>query len=489
MSELAAGTPRPRIVFDATTSVRWLGPPVGIVRVEQELAAWARENLPEPVFAFFDPARRRYRELSPRWAGDLISGNAGISHFGLREPGDRRRRRTDRIPVKLQPSALWVLQFRRKLLQALEGKRLTAHSERTRRIVDRVQRAVMSKKYRAILLHDDGSRRPFLPLDIVCGDELKLTRDDTVVSVGTGWRQTDILAIKAQKERLGFRLVVLCHDIIPLMFPNFYSDHDVETFRSYWHKALPIADLVVVYSCRGEQDLRAYCAEHGISIGRTAVVPLGARFPERVEVAADLPPGLERERYIVFVSTIEPRKGHRMLYEVWLRLLEQGIPQRTGFKLVFVGRPGWMVDDLMRDLTTDRRIADSLRVMSGVDDAMLATLVRGAAFCVYPPVYEGYGLPVVEAFFHGKAVIASNGGSLPEVVGPFSPCLDPHDSEAWYRTIKAWILDPAARAPFEARLRNDFRYRTWEQAAAEFFDRARPQNAPVAAAPEPVAPH
>ena len=62
---------------------------------------------------------------------------------------------------------------------------------------------------------------------------------------------------------------------------------------------------------------------------------------------------------------------------------------------------------------------------------MLAALYDGAAFCVYPSMYEGYGLPIVEAFARGKAVIASNRGSIPEIAAAFAPCLDPTDEEAW----------------------------------------------------------
>ena len=80
------------------------------------------------------------------------------------------------------------------------------------------------------------------------------------------------------------------------------------------------------------------------------------------------------------------------------------------------------------------------------EDSGIAALYRGAAFCLYPSRYEGYGLPVVEAFSYGKAVLASTGGALPEVVDGFSPCLDPLDAEAWRRMLRTWIEDPS-RAP------------------------------------------
>jgi glycosyltransferase involved in cell wall biosynthesis len=107
--------------------------------------------------------------------------------------------------------------------------------------------------------------------------------------------------------------------------------------------------------------------------------------------------------------------------------------------------------------------------LAGVSDAVLDLLYRHAAFCLYPSLYEGYGLPVVEAFARGKAVIASNAGALPEMVQDFSPCLDPRDEDAWRETLKTWVGDPTARAPFEKAIRERFRHPSWEEAAAGVF--------------------
>jgi glycosyltransferase involved in cell wall biosynthesis len=182
-----------------------------------------------------------------------------------------------------------------------------------------------------------------------------------------------------------------------------------------------------------------------------------------------LPAGLEPDRYAVLVSTIEPRKGHRMIYEAWLKLLEAGIPQRTRFKLVFAGRIGWLVDDLVAELRGDPRLAGTLEILTDADDDEIAALYRHAAFCLYPSQYEGYGLPVIESFFHGKAVLASTGGAVPEVVGDLSPCLDPDDGARWLAMLGQWIEHPDARAAYVERIRTSFHRPTWEASAEAFF--------------------
>jgi glycosyltransferase involved in cell wall biosynthesis len=465
-----------RLVLDFTTTALWSGPPAGIVRVESEFARWGLAQVDALVLGFFDPETRAFRHVDRNIADILMSQKAAIATFSLVNPARLGRRKTDRIPAAIRPTAMWFLQFRRMALQTLEQARLTTKSERVAVLMDRLQRAMMSRKYRALMVRPDGSRRGFLPLDRVLGEPLALTADDTLVCAGAGWTHNDIAAITAARRKLGFRFVLFCHDIIPLMFPHYFKAHDVEAQRRYCELAFPAADLIIFSSHTVAADVRAYCDGRGIVLGATAVCPLGANGSTADE-SAPLPPGLEAGRYALLVSTIEPRKGHRVIYDAWIRLLDAGIPQRSRFKLAFAGRKGWMVDDLMRDLQRDPRIADTVQILPDADDATVSALYRDAAFCLYPSRYEGYGLPVVEAFRHGKAVLASTGGALPELVGGFSPCLDPTDSEAWRHMLETWIEDPAARAAYETRIRTSFRHPDWGESAQTFFALVRGEGA------------
>jgi glycosyltransferase involved in cell wall biosynthesis len=457
-----------RLVFDFTTTALWSGPPAGIVRVESEFARWGLAHVDGLALGFFDPEARAFRHLDRNIADILISQKAVLDTFSFVNAARRGRRKTDRIPAAVRPAAMWFLQFRRMALQAMERVRLTTRNTRIAVLTDRLQRAIMSPKYRAFMVRPDGSRRGFLPVDTVLGEPLALTEHDTLVCTGGGWTHNDIEAITAAKRKIGFRFVLFCHDIIPLMFPHYFKHSDVESQRRYCDLAFPAADLVIFGSRAVAADVRAYCDAHAIVLRSSAVCPLGANGSASAP-PVPLPAGIEAGRYALLVSTIEPRKGHRLIYDAWIKLLEAGIPQRARFKLVFAGRKGWMVDDLMRDLRRDPRVAGTLEVLPDADDAAVSALYRHAAFCLYPSRYEGYGLPVVEAFRYGKAVLASTGGAVPEVVGGFSPCLDPTDGEAWRRTLETWIEDPAARAIYETRIRTSFRHPDWDEAARVFF--------------------
>ncbi len=455
--------------------MRWNGPPVGIVRTERELARWVKAQRPDTVFVFFEAREKRYRQISAGWLDATMAGDVTILRFDLPDATGRKRRR-DRIPQLIRPAVMAVPQLRRTLLLRLEEIRARASMRMTRTLAERLQQTLLTEKYRRMLFNPDGTRRRVLAYDSIVGKAIDLQHGDTLICIGAAWEHQDIQALRAVKIQTQFRLITMCYDLVPLLFPHFYKPRDVAAFRKHFDVALPIADLVVVSSRAVERDVLAYCAEHGLRLNRTQVIPLGSDVGEISSPRRHtLPAGLERDRFVLLVSTIEPRKGHRLMYEVWLRLLAEGVPQRSQFKLVFVGRPGWMVDELMHRLTGDERLAGNLELLDFASDDELAALYDAAAFCVYPSVYEGYGLPIVEAFARGKAAIASNGGALAETVGDLSPCLDPHDQELWYAMMKRWILEPAARAPYEAAIRTRFRPRPWREAAAQFLQTVESQ--------------
>ncbi|MBN9008917.1 MAG: glycosyltransferase, partial [Rhizobiales bacterium] len=152
----------------------------------------------------------------------------------------------------------------------------------------------------------------------------------------------------------------------------------------------------------------------------------------------------------------------------WERLNREGLPEKAGVKLVFVGRHGWDVDPVLKGIAEARNLIH----LADADDSLLSLLYEKAAFCVYPSLYEGYGLPIVEAFRHGRAVIASDRGSIPEVMADLGPCLDPGDEDAWAAALRDWIIHPAAIAEREAAIRAGFRPVTWDEAAARYIGQA-----------------
>jgi glycosyltransferase involved in cell wall biosynthesis len=430
-----------RIILDVSSIARWIGPAVGILRIEQALARYASVCRPDIVLSIYDKPSASFLEVKPIWAKHIVSWQGAV--------GRRRGRLRHLLPSPY--SAVGVL----------ERWRSQCTSAAIAQVIEGVQETILLLRRRR--------RRGVVPFRLAIGGPLKLGPRDVIISTGPDWTHKDATAIGALKQQFLFRYVVMCHDIIPLILPQYFSTDDVAAFLRYWTDMFALADKILVNSRRVACDIMSYCDRMGIQLGEMRLVPVGCDVI-RAPAQATLPDGLETSRFILYVSTIEPRKGHSLLIRVWRRLLAEGVPQQHRFKLVFVGRPGWQVDAVLRQIDDGAAFAGTVMHFVGIGDNELASFYRAAAFCVYPSFYEGLGLPIIEAFSYGKAVIASNGGALPEAVDDLSPSLDPSDEDAWFELLRQWIEDPRARMQYEAKILTNFSRPTWERAASQILE-------------------
>ena len=267
--------PSRRIVYDMTTLFHWKGPPSGIVRVDQGFAHWARAALPDVHFAVYDPGLQRFRKVADRWVEPLIGDHAFADTWG-RGAGPATRRRYPRLAPSI---AKWLTQPRRRLIAALERLRRDGRPVALRAAAEGLQARMMSEKYRAAPIAPDGTRGAHVPFDAAFEGLISFSAHDTLISVGSGWTYLDPRTFKTLKEETRCTVVVMCHDLIPLLHPEYCLAREVEQFRTYFSEMIPHVDRVIVSTRTNEAALHAYCTGQNIRLGATRLTPLGAEIP------------------------------------------------------------------------------------------------------------------------------------------------------------------------------------------------------------------
>jgi glycosyltransferase involved in cell wall biosynthesis len=215
-----------------------------------------------------------------------------------------------------------------------------------------------------------------------------------------------------------------------------------------------------------KRDAERVLREAGAPVPRMEVIRLGDNLPA---VTGGVQPEINelcRRKFMLCVATLERRKNHRVLYHA-LRLMCQALPEKSVPLLVFAGKPGWGVSDLLSDIALDPVTQGHIEMLHGANDAELAELYRHAVCILFPSHYEGWGLPVAEALSRGKVVLASNTSSVPEIGGELVTYLDPLNPREWAHEMGELMTNSEARAAREAAVREGYRPHLWSDTARQ----------------------
>jgi glycosyltransferase involved in cell wall biosynthesis len=253
---------------------------------------------------------------------------------------------------------------------------------------------------------------------------------------------------------LGRGLVVVLHDLIPYEVPQLTAGREVRSYVGDMMGVLAQADRIVAVS---EYAARSYLeAEDGRLRGDACITVMHPSVAPTLREAEQgiAPPWLDRSRpFVMFCSTIEVRKNHVLLLNLWERL-RQDLPEQALPQLVFVGRWGWGSDAVRLWVERNWRLAPHLRVMEGLQDQGLAWLYRNALFTVFPSHAEGFGMPVAESLACGTPVVTGNHPALLEAAERLMPAIDPLDFPAWEQKIRRLIGDPSYLEELRRRARS-----------------------------------
>jgi glycosyltransferase involved in cell wall biosynthesis len=265
------------------------------------------------------------------------------------------------------------------------------------------------------------------------------------------------------------RYVATIHDMIPLLWPQWVTRKHRLVVTAAYQRLRRQVDLVIAPSEATKADI---VRRLQISPQRITVIPWGCeeRFqpvgdPERftaVQRRYRLP-----ARYLLFVGTLEPRKNLTTLLHAYAMLRDEGCSM--GSKLVVAGRTGWLYADIF-DTVKTLALEDEVVFTGFVADEDLPDLYRGAHMLVFPSLYEGFGLPILEAMASGVPVITSHTASMPEVAGDAAILVDPHDPKAIAEGIARVLAEDGLReALIQKGLARAQRY-TWDSVAQKTLE-------------------
>lgn len=256
--------------------------------------------------------------------------------------------------------------------------------------------------------------------------------------------------------------VVTIHDLSLVLWPQTHTQHLAR--RARWRLPLMArrADAIIVPS----QSVKTEVCEHlGIADSRITVIPEAPRssfwqvpIEETVAVRRRLNIG---DDFILFVGTIEPRKNLLTLVRAF-EALRSKVAQT---QLVLVGDEGWLTGDL-HDFLKTADVSERVRLVGYLADDELRALYSSCRVFVYPSLYEGFGLPLLEAMACGAPVVTSDISSIRETVGDVALLTSPTDVDALARSIVRLLESPAEREQRSAAGKQHASQFSWDKAAA-----------------------
>lgn len=263
------------------------------------------------------------------------------------------------------------------------------------------------------------------------------------------------------------RLVVTVHDLIPLLFPA----QTPEPMRRRWEgmlRLLPLADAVVAVSRATARDVIRAVRERSDRLRGLWVIPWGVdrgRFrPDRPEEDVALfrrRRGLP-SRYILYVAGGDFRKNHPLLMEAFIRFLRL-CPHGAGWHLVLAGPD----TGTYRSLVAGTPWEEKVRFLGFFPEEEMPLLYAAASLFAFPSLYEGFGLPLLEALASGVPALAARAGALPEVAGDAALLLPPYDPRPWAEALCLLAREEEQRLVWRERGIRRAALFTWQRTAED----------------------
>jgi glycosyltransferase involved in cell wall biosynthesis len=262
--------------------------------------------------------------------------------------------------------------------------------------------------------------------------------------------------IERLMHKAGARFVCLIHDLIPIEFPEYALPGQDDKHRRRIETAAALADGVIVNSFVTRDAFQPYLAQAGRA-PPVRVAPFGVDLPNALS-ARPLPP--LKPPYFVCVSTIEARKNHLMLLNLWRQLVDElgdGAP-----RLVLIGQRGWETENAIDMLERCPALRGVVLERNNLPDLGVTGLLKGAQALLLPSFAEGFGFPLVEALALRVPVLCSDLVALRENGGVVPEYLNPLDGLGWRGAVIDYSLPASPRRQAQLARMAGWRPASWE---------------------------
>jgi glycosyltransferase involved in cell wall biosynthesis len=264
------------------------------------------------------------------------------------------------------------------------------------------------------------------------------------------------------------RRVITVHDLTFLYYPQFLTDQSKRYYSDQIEWGVLEADHIIADSEATRLDIINLLR---VRPEKVTTIHLAANPVFTADYSTnEIQPTIDKYRlglgFILSVGTLEPRKNLPSLLRAYHLAREK---YRIDVPLVLVGGRGWIYDEIFRTIS-DLQLTDHVHHLTGVSDTELAHLYRAAGVLAFPSYYEGFGLPALEAMHGGCPVIASNRGSLPEVIEGAGLSLDPDDIESWADALHRVLEDVAFAGELRRAGIAQSQHFSWDKTATKTFE-------------------
>ncbi len=333
-----------------------------------------------------------------------------------------------------------------------------------RRLINAAMAETVDHEMVVSIIHEIRGESPFV----------KLHKGDLYFIPGAFWDAASSPTFLPSLKSQGVMVGAYIYDLIPITHPHYCMSGLTQGFNIAFAESATCFDFTLTISGFVADQVNKFLASRNLRRFPTIPVPLAHELEFRKRRTAstrqvnpavsDL---LEKD-FVLCVCTIEARKNHIYLFYIWQEMINDGLDVPD---LVFVGRYGWRIGDLIGQIDASHHLDGRLHILHGLSDADLSALYDSCSFTVFPSFVEGWGLPVGESLAHGKVCVASSASSIPEVGGSLATYIDPFNLHSGTEVIRRLIADPGYRKGLETRIRKEFVPRTWTNVGSDFFSR------------------